>query len=205
MALVVEMILRSTGSQQGNEITSCPVLSSAKPGRPRRISRPFLLEDIAPGRGRISGRGAADPARSGGHRLAVLPEAEVHDAGWAGSFGSSARSSPKARIGRSRSGRSAGSRTSPGHPGDAPRQQAILPLQHPDRCAAAAIALSGKCVLVFLVIQMRAQRGPRHPLHEPDLQLFHQPGVAGRSSGRATPCSNTSKVFCKTVIHASFR
>jgi hypothetical protein len=58
------------------------------------------------------------------------------------------------------------------------RHLAVLPLQPLGRGAIATVGLSCGRVLALLIAQMRGQLGPQHPLHEPDLQLFHQPGIA---------------------------
>lgn len=73
MALVVEMILRSTGSPPGNGITSC-----SAPDRGARGTCPgrFFSKASHPAAAGSAVGGAADPAQSGGQRLAVLPEAE---------------------------------------------------------------------------------------------------------------------------------
>jgi len=63
-------------------------------------------------------------------------------------------------------------------PGDRHRQFPVLPLQHLGRCPVAPVGLSQGRVPAILIAKMRGQLGTKHPLHELDLQLFHQPGVA---------------------------
>ena len=42
----------------------------------------------------------------------------------------------------------------------------------------APIGLAWRRVLAVLIAQVRAQFRPQHPLHQFDLELFHQPGIA---------------------------
>jgi len=63
-------------------------------------------------------------------------------------------------------------------PRDRHRQFPVLAFQHLGRRAVAAIALSRRCVIAFFIAKMRSQLRAQHPLHELDLQLFHQPGIA---------------------------
>ncbi len=58
------------------------------------------------------------------------------------------------------------------------RHLPVLTLQPLGRRAVAPIGLSQRGVLAILVAQMRSQFGTQHPLHEPDLELLHQPGIA---------------------------
>ena len=58
------------------------------------------------------------------------------------------------------------------------RHLSVLSLQHLGRGAVPAVALSRWNLLALFIAQMRGQLGAQHPLHELDLQLFHQPGLA---------------------------
>ena len=62
--------------------------------------------------------------------------------------------------------------------GDSHRQFPVLSFQNLGRCAVAAIALSLRRVLAFFIAKMRGQLGTQNPLHQLDLKLFHQPGIA---------------------------
>ena len=62
--------------------------------------------------------------------------------------------------------------------GHSHRQFAVLALQDLSRRAVAPVRLARRCFLAFLIAQMRGQLRAQHPLHEPDLQLLHQPGIA---------------------------
>lgn len=58
------------------------------------------------------------------------------------------------------------------------RHFAIRALHALRRDAIAAVGLFGRRFRAGLIAQMRGQFGPEHPLHQSDLQLFHQPGIA---------------------------
>lgn len=62
--------------------------------------------------------------------------------------------------------------------GHSQRQFAVLPLQHLGRGAIPAVALPWRGLLPLFVAKMRRQLGAEHPLHELDLQLFHQTCLA---------------------------
>ncbi|AKO97718.1 hypothetical protein MALG_02554 [Marinovum algicola DG 898] len=57
------------------------------------------------------------------------------------------------------------------------RHLSVLPLQHLGRGAVPAVALTRWNLLALLIAQMRGQLGAQHPLHQLDLQFFHQPGI----------------------------
>ena len=89
--------------------------------------------------------------------------------------------------------------------GHSHRQFAVLALQHLRRRAVAPVRLARRCFLAFLIAQMRGQLRAQHPLHEPDLQFLHQPGIAEQILRALNTLSSSSRSSLEIVMHASFR
>lgn len=95
------------------------------------------------------------------------------------------------------------------------RHLAIRALHPLRRGAIAAVGLVGRRLGPGLIAQVRGQFGPKHPLHQPSLQLLHQPGIAEQILGplaalqqlvqqlvgnRHHPCSS-QEAWTGSIIH----